>query len=130
MIKIKSFFRIILLSVLIVCILHISTALPVNVKIKDKQLLVNNKPFTIKGVCYAPTPVGYNYSFNWSEHPEIYENDLKLLKEMGANAIRIFCPEPVSKKFLGSALKNKNKGEICYEKKNFYDLLVGILCCV
>ena len=78
----------------------------VKIEVTGKQLFVNGKPFTIKGLCYSPMPVGYDYSYNWSEHPEIYENDFRLMKEMGCNTIRIFGAEPYSRKMLDAALKN------------------------
>jgi hypothetical protein len=71
--------------------------IPTIVSINGRQLLVNGAPFMIKGVGYAPTPIGTdpeitppygdyltaNYNF-------IYERDLLLLRQMGANTIRLW----------------------------------------
>jgi hypothetical protein len=63
-----------------------------NVTISGRQILVNGNPFIIKGVGYAPTPIGetpvvppYDYFTR-----EIYERDLPLLRAMSANTIRLW----------------------------------------
>ena len=65
------------------------------VKIIQGGLLVNGEPFTIKGVDYSPVPIGvdpettspYGDYFTPNYSP-IYERDLPLLRQMGANTIR------------------------------------------
>jgi len=96
----------IFILILIILIVNLKLCFPAEIRIQNNQLLVNNQPFTIKGVCYAPVPVGFDYNYNWSDHPEIYTNDFKLIKDMGANAIRIFCMEPLNTKMLDFAFKN------------------------
>ncbi len=55
------------------------------------QLVVNNKPYIIKGVCYNPIPVGQNHEYNWWADPnKPWETDGKLMKSMGVNTIRIY----------------------------------------
>lgn len=61
------------------------------VQISARTLLVNGKPFTMKGVCYQPTPVGY---YPWEHYiygdPAIYNRDLPILRDMGVNTIRLY----------------------------------------
>lgn len=55
------------------------------------QLIVNNKPYIIKGVCYNPIPIGKNYEYDWWSDPnKPWEVDGKLMKDMGVNTIRLY----------------------------------------
>jgi hypothetical protein len=57
------------------------------VRVAERQILVNNKPYLIKGVCYHPVPKGSDRrSF---EH---LTQDLALMKEAGINTIRVYSP--------------------------------------
>src|SRR3989338_7936534 len=61
----------------------------------DKQdgyrLLVDGKPFLIKGVCYSPIPVGKDYEYNfWGDSNKPWFVDGKLMKDMGVNTVRIY----------------------------------------
>jgi uncharacterized repeat protein (TIGR01451 family) len=69
---------------------------PTVVTINGRHILVNGKPFTIKGVGYAPTPIGkdpdsppYGDYFT-SGYSGIYSRDLSLLRGMRANTIRLW----------------------------------------
>ncbi|MEW6110781.1 MAG: hypothetical protein AB1664_01515 [Thermodesulfobacteriota bacterium] len=63
--------------------------------VSGRTILLNGKPFFAKGVNYSPTPVGGSY--NWDPFGDwftrswrgIHERDLPLIREMGANSIRI-----------------------------------------
>ena len=65
--------------------------------ISGRQILVDGAPFTIKGVGYSPVPIGidpettppYGDYFT-SNYSPIYERDLPLLRQMGANTIRLW----------------------------------------
>lgn len=66
------------------------------------QLLVNRKPYIIKGVCYSPLPIGQNHEYDWWSDPnKPWIVDGKLMKEMGVNTVRIYQasdnPEEVKK---------------------------------
>jgi uncharacterized repeat protein (TIGR02543 family) len=69
---------------------------PSIVTINNKQLMVDGNPFTIKGVAYSPTPIGddpkttppYGDYFT-ATYGDIYSRDLPLLRQMGANTLRI-----------------------------------------
>lgn len=57
------------------------------------QLIVDGKPFIIKGACYSPIPPGESYLYNWwGDHRKPWMKDGKLMKEMGINTIRIYEP--------------------------------------
>ena len=72
-----------------------STAPPL-VRIENRQLLVDGRPFYIQGVCYSPIPVGESPSFDprgdyfTLEYAWIWLRDLPLIKAMGATTIRIY----------------------------------------
>jgi len=57
------------------------------------QLLVNKKPYFIRGVCYAPVPIGKSHLFNYMCDPnKPWIVDGRLMKEMGINTIRLYQP--------------------------------------
>jgi len=92
---------------------------------------VNGKPFIVRGISYAPTKVGRDYSWNWMEADEnrngindvAYETwvdknrnnkrdkneplvgDFKLLKDMGCNTIRLFNTLDLNKELLRDLCK-------------------------
>lgn len=69
----------------------------VTINTSNRQLLVNGNPFTIKGVGYSPVPIGddpettppYGDYFT-SDYSSIYDRDLPLLRDMGANTIHLW----------------------------------------
>jgi hypothetical protein len=64
-------------------------------KSKDShyRLIVDGKPFIVKGVCYNPVPVGQNHEYDWWSDPaKPWLIDGKLMKEMGINTIRVYQP--------------------------------------
>jgi len=94
----KIYFQKILLTLLILFLLFgfIENSSATIVKIARGELLVNGEPFTIKGVNYSPVPIGIDpettlpYGDYFTiHHGSIYERDLPLLRQMGANTIRI-----------------------------------------
>ena len=55
------------------------------------QLLVKNKPYFIKGVCYSPIPIGQEHEYDfWSDPGEPWKIDGKLMREMGINTVRFY----------------------------------------
>ena len=55
------------------------------------QLIVNNKPYVIKGVCYNPVPIGQGHDYDWWADPyKPWLVDGKLMQEMGVNTIRVY----------------------------------------
>lgn len=74
---------------------HCSKNRPTKVKIKRYRkgfrLLVNRKPFIIRGVCYNPVPIGKGPTYNFfNSESEPWKVDAPLMKEMGINTIRIY----------------------------------------
>ena len=66
------------------------------VRITDGRLYVHNRPFRVKGVGYAPTPIGeWPGSANASD-PGILERDMPLLRGMHVNTIRTWAQTPDS----------------------------------
>ncbi|MGD9015542.1 MAG: hypothetical protein PVI33_05930 [Candidatus Omnitrophota bacterium] len=62
-------------------------------KYKDSryQLLVDNKPYIIKGVCYSPVPIGQNHEYDlFSDPNKPWIADGRLMKEMGINTVRFY----------------------------------------
>lgn len=54
---------------------------------KDRNLMVNNLPYSIKGICYHPVPKGSDQrNFN------SLEADLQLMHQAGINTIRVYKP--------------------------------------
>jgi hypothetical protein len=79
------------------CIFNVKTALTTTLTISGRQILVDGAPFTIKGVGYAPVPIcidptttpPYGNYFT-SDYSYIYNRDLPLLRQMGANTCRLW----------------------------------------
>lgn len=65
---------------------------PESLVVSNKQLLVNGQPFVVKGVNYNPTPrtPPGNWPDDWTMNTGIVFSDLAKMKEMGANAIRVY----------------------------------------
>ncbi|MCX5697016.1 MAG: hypothetical protein NTU54_03455 [Candidatus Omnitrophica bacterium] len=64
-------------------------------KIKNNhfQLLVERKPYIVKGVCYSPIPIGKNHEYDWWSDPnKPWLADGKLMHDMGINTVRIYQP--------------------------------------
>lgn len=60
---------------------------PIIVTTFERQILVNNSPYIIKGICYHPVPKGSDKrSF------ENLTQDLALMVEAGINTIRVYAP--------------------------------------
>jgi len=59
------------------------------------QLMVENKPYIVKGVCYNPIPIGSNHEYDWWSDPnKPWVVDGKLMQEMGVNTVRLYqCHE-------------------------------------
>jgi len=71
---------------------------------------VDDKPYLVQGVCYLPTPVGENVHYNFWGQPELWEQDGRLMQEMGVNTVRFYRegknPEEVREVIDGLYRKN------------------------
>ncbi|OGX17816.1 MAG: hypothetical protein A3K83_01170 [Omnitrophica WOR_2 bacterium RBG_13_44_8b] len=57
------------------------------------QLIVDGKPYIVKGACYNPIHIGERHDYDWWSDPnKPWIADGKLMKEMGINTIRIYQP--------------------------------------
>jgi hypothetical protein len=57
------------------------------------QLMVNNRPFIIKGICYSPIGIGKGYDYDfWSDPCQPWKKDGALMKKMGINTVRFYQP--------------------------------------
>jgi hypothetical protein len=83
--------------------------------ITDQTLSVNDSPFQVKGVGYAPTPIGHDPEIRApygdyfiSEYHEIHERDFPLLRTMGANTLRLWSWNPTADhtRFLDAAFND------------------------
>jgi endo-1,4-beta-mannosidase len=62
-------------------------------KLKNQhyRLMVNGRPYIVKGVCYNPIPIGSNHEYDWWSDPnKPWIADGKLMQEMGINTIRLY----------------------------------------
>jgi hypothetical protein len=57
------------------------------VSVAGRQVLLNDEPFFIKGICYHPVPIGSDI-----RSLERLSEDLALMKEAGINTIRVYSP--------------------------------------
>ncbi len=93
--------RLVLISgVIIICLFSVASAVKPHIASKvavktlnngHYQLLVNKKPYIVKGVCYSPMPIGESYSHDfWSDPKEPWKVDGELMKKMGVNTVRFY----------------------------------------
>lgn len=67
------------------------------IRVQDRQILVDNKTFVMRGIGYSPVPIGvdpevtlpYGDYFT-SDFSAIYDRDLPFLSQMEANTIRLW----------------------------------------
>lgn len=79
------------------CIFNVKTSLATTVTISGRQILLDGAPFIIKGVGYAPVPICIDPTttpphgdYFTSDYSNIYDRDLPLLRQMGANTVRLW----------------------------------------
>jgi hypothetical protein len=74
---------------------YFSTLEATDIKIKSTKeggfkLLVDKKPFLVKGLVYHPIPLGKDYNYNfWTDLNQV-DRDAKLMKKAGFNAVRFY----------------------------------------
>ncbi len=63
-----------------------------DIEIKNQKLYIDGSEFAIRSVAYSPYQNGSNPATNSTVYPDesLIDSDLKTIKEMGANAIRIY----------------------------------------
>lgn len=70
-----------------------------NIQIEGRQLIINGKPFIMKGICYDPVPKGQDQSGCLLVKQDLTQNDLALIRkdfqmmtDAGINTIRTYVP--------------------------------------
>ena len=117
MMKLKSLLIVVL--ILVSCASNTKNA--TTTQVADNAILVNGKPYTIKGVCYHPVPKGSN-----KRDFANLETDLALMKEAGMNTIRIYEPiDDVEMLDKISAAGFKIIMGFGYNQNGFFDMLSG-----
>jgi len=55
------------------------------------RLMVQQRPYLVKGVCYSPIPIGKNHEYDWWSDPsKPWLVDGELMQKMGINTIRLY----------------------------------------
>jgi len=92
-----------------------------SVSISERHILVNNKPYLIKGICYHPVPKGRSKrNFN------NLTQDLALMQEAGINTIRVY--EPIYDNNVLDDIDNAGIKIIIgfgYDQKGVFDIKTG-----
>ncbi len=112
-------FGIILLTGILVTI--ITNARADTVVASDRQILVNNSPYIIKGVCYNPVPKGSD-----TRSFENLTEDLALMVEAGINTIRVYSP--IANEAVLDEINEAGLKVIIgfgYNQDGYYDILSG-----
>lgn len=112
------FYLALALLVLISCVNKPNSSI---VKTSERQILVNNKPYIIKGICYHPVAKGSSIrSF------ETIDKDLELMVEAGINTIRVYSP--IDNKLVLDKIDAAGIKIIIgfgYDQDGFYDIQSG-----
>ncbi len=64
------------------------------VRLIDDALVVHGRPFRVKGVGYAPTPIGLWPAAGLPHAAAVFARDLALLRAMNVNTIRLWAQSP------------------------------------
>ena len=75
-----------------------AAAAPETLTVDGRKLLMDGKPWVMRGVTYAPTPVGNDpgwgrgstADYHSTDYSDIHARDIDLLEEMGVNTIRVY----------------------------------------
>jgi beta-galactosidase/beta-glucuronidase len=97
---ILNFIIVILFLILVGVVVWKSTLQPNKISIQrmkngEFQLLVDEKPFFIRGIVYQPIPIGQNHQYNfWADPHQPWIEDGRLMQQLGVNSVRFFRPGP------------------------------------
>jgi hypothetical protein len=121
-IKYNSVIRIVKMFFLLVLVASCATSLTdTTVMVKERKILVNKRPYLIKGICYHPVPIG-STKRDFSRLTE----DLALMKEAGINTIRVY--EPIDNSAVLDEISEAGFKLIIgfgYNQEGVYDILSG-----
>ncbi|MBS2213875.1 hypothetical protein KEM09_20875 [Carboxylicivirga mesophila] len=91
------------------------------VRINNRQVLVNEVPYVIKGICYNPVPIGTG-----KRDFGRLDEDLDLMKKAGINTIRVYAP--IEEKWVLDKIDAAGLKVIIgfgYNQAGYYDILSG-----
>ncbi len=91
------------------------------ISISERSLLINNKKYFIKGICYHPVPKG-----NTERSFENIDIDLSLMVDAGINTIRVY--EPIDDVKILDKIEQAGLKIIIgfgYDQNGYYDILSG-----
>lgn len=80
----------IIIMILLILFLLVPYGYNKKVTVQNRKILLNGKIFIIKGVGYAPMPIGSNYSYEYWNNPTVYTQDFRLMQEMGVNTVKMW----------------------------------------
>lgn len=98
MMKNSKFFILLFLCAACICLTGMGNAPSRKAYVKKLknghfQLMVEGRPFIVKGVCYNPIPIGSSHDYDfWSDASEPWKKDGAMMKKMGINAVRFYAP--------------------------------------
>ena len=77
--------------------IHDLTGGEIDIEVTGRGFTINGQPFTVKGVNYSPIPIGMSFNDGdkigdvfFDYFNPVHEEDIRLMKEMGVNVIRIY----------------------------------------
>ena len=71
-------------------------------QLDGRRLLLDGQPWLMRGVTYAPTPIGHDPSLFSTEDylsqafAGLHARDVALMQEMGANSLRVYQTGPTA----------------------------------
>ena len=85
-------------AIALVLLIDAAAAAPETLTVDGRKLLMDGKPWVMRGVTYAPTPVGNDpgwgrgstADYHSTDYSDIHARDIDLLEEMGVNTIRVY----------------------------------------
>ncbi len=114
-------YRILIITLIVLYSCNTTNKQNTEVSINDRQILLNDDKYLIKGVCYHPVPKGSN-----NRTFEMLEKDLRLMQEAGINTVRFYSP--VDDKAVLDAIDASGIKVIMgfgYNQDGYYDILTG-----
>jgi len=106
----------------------------IDIEVSGRGFLLNGQPFIVKGVNYAPTPIGTSFDDDdkigdvfFDFFNPVHEVDFKIMKEMGVNTIRIYGMFPWHPQ---NGPANPNNPVADRDHTNFLDMLFENGICV
>ncbi len=94
----KTVFSVFFLLISVLCFLGMTKAPAKKVYVRTLknnhyQLIVDGRPYIVKGTCYNPIPIGQTHDYDfWSDPARPWMVDGALMKKMGANTVRFYHP--------------------------------------